>query len=166
MPAPAAPFFERLIKRSVLNAEDLPVPPLGGGEQNMIDLTIYPENKMGPPEGSPNRWLLGRRSVLLRPFWPIRRVAATKSTTSSNHIYSTFIIYQLFSFIKREIVPKQGNPFCFCRVRQPRRAVGKSAWQRRAGSSRPTNAALFSQNVSRETLRPISPAFPAPPADR
>ncbi|MDE6933786.1 MAG: hypothetical protein K2P37_13975 [Oscillospiraceae bacterium] len=72
----------------------------------MIDLTIYPENKMGPPEGSPNRWLLGRRSVLLRPFWPIRRVVATKSTTSSNHIYSTFIIYQLFSFVKREIVPK------------------------------------------------------------
>ena len=60
--------------------------------------------RRGRLEGSPNRWLLGRRSVLLRPFWPIRRVAATKSTTSSNHIYSTFIIYQLFSFVKRNIV--------------------------------------------------------------
>ena len=52
----------------------------------------------------PNRWLPGRRSILLRPFWPIRRVVATKSTTSSNHIYSTFIIYALFFFVKRNVV--------------------------------------------------------------
>ena len=39
-------------------------------EIHKLDLTICPENKTGPPEGSPNRWLLGRRSVLLRPLGP------------------------------------------------------------------------------------------------
>ena len=28
-------------------------------------------------------WTLGRRSILLRPFWLIERAVATKSTTSS-----------------------------------------------------------------------------------
>ena len=44
-------------------------------------------------------WLLGRRSLLLRPFWPSWRVVATKSTTSSNLFYSTFIIRCLSFFV-------------------------------------------------------------------
>ena len=35
VPAPCAPYFERLIKRSVLNAKDFPVPPLAGGAADL-----------------------------------------------------------------------------------------------------------------------------------
>ena len=61
-------------------------------------------SKKGCPKAASIEWLLGRRSVLLRPFWPGGRVVATKSTTSSSLFYSTFIIVCLFFFVKRDIV--------------------------------------------------------------
>ena len=52
------------------------------------------------------RDLPGRRSILLRLFWPIWRVVATKSTTSDRHLnYCIPSISNLLLFVKRQIVP-------------------------------------------------------------
>ena len=44
-------------------------------------------------------WFPGRRSILLRPFWPSGRVVATKSTTSGNPSI-VLILYPNYSLLQ------------------------------------------------------------------
>ena len=50
------------------------------------------KKKRSHSKAAPQEWLSGRRSVLLRPFWLIERVVATKSTTSDSLFLSMLII--------------------------------------------------------------------------